>query len=314
LSEGLRAEPSQPSTFVISITSFSESGAFDEEAIRGHLRRMASAGIGVYLGGGGSGEGYVLSPEEARRLLEIGVDELKGKAPVRAMGVEPRTSEDMIAFMEMAAATGVDAAQIYSLDQGHGHRPNPDEIHRYFDDVLSASTFPAVLSTHQSVGYQVPVTMLIEFADRFDHLIGINISHQDLGYLTAIVDALGDRLEIHVGGPHLALTALSLGATGYLSSEGNLAPKLCVGVIEAYRDNDAHRMARLFGTLLRLSGTFYGAGGIRATKAALNALGLPGGFPRRPQLPVPESTVPVLLGAIERLGIESIEGWESPPH
>jgi 4-hydroxy-tetrahydrodipicolinate synthase len=314
LSEGLRAEPSQPSTFVISITSFSESGAFDEEAIRGHLRRMASAGIGVYLGGGGSGEGYVLSPEEARRLLEIGVDELKGIAPVRAMGVEPRTSEDMIAFMEMAAATGVDAAQIYSLDQGHGHRPNPDEIHRYFDDVLSASTFPAVLSTHQSVGYQVPVTMLIEFADRFDHLIGINISHQDLGYLTAIVDALGDRLEIHVGGPHLALTALSLGATGYLSSEGNLAPKLCVGVIEAYRDNDAHRMARLFGTLLRLSGTFYGAGGIRATKAVLNALGLPGGFPRRPQLPVPESTVPVLLGAIERLGIESIEGWESPPH
>ena len=62
----------------------------DEVALRGHLRRMAAAGIGVYLGGGGSGEGYVLSPDETRRLLQIGVEELQGKVPVRAMGVEPR--------------------------------------------------------------------------------------------------------------------------------------------------------------------------------------------------------------------------------
>jgi 4-hydroxy-tetrahydrodipicolinate synthase len=307
------AEPSRPSTFVISITPFSEAGAFDEEATRGHLRRMAAAGIGVYLGGGGSGEGYVLSPDETRRLLEIGVEELSGRAPVRAMGVEPRTSGEMIEFMDMAAGMGVDAAQIYSLDQGHGHRPTPAEIHRYFDDVLSASSFPAVLSTHQSVGYQVPVSMLVEFADRFDRLVGINSSHQDLGYLTALVDALGDRLEIHVGGPHLALTALSLGATGYLSSEGNLAPRLCVGVIAAYRDNDAQRMGELFGALLRLSGTFYGAGGIRATKRALEALGLPGGFPRLPQLPVPEAKVPALLEAIDRLGLATIEGWATSP-
>jgi 4-hydroxy-tetrahydrodipicolinate synthase len=299
------------STFVISITPFGQDGAFDEDAVRGHLQRMAAAGIGVYLGGGGSGEGYVLSSEESDRLLRIGVEELKGKVPVRAMGVEPRTSGDMIEFMEMAAGAGVDAAQIYSLDQGHGHRPNNDEIYRYFDDVLRASDFPAVLSTHQSVGYQVPVSMVVEFADRFDHLIGINISHQDLGYLTAMVDALGTRLEIHVGGPHLALTALSLGATGFLSSEGNLAPHLCVGVIDAYDDNDARSMTDLFGTLLRLSGSFYGAGGIRATKAVLNALGLPGGFPRPPQLPVSEATVSALLDVVGNLGIGAIEGWES---
>jgi len=298
-------DPSGPSTFVISITPFTADGALDEVATRSHLRRMADAGIGVYLGGGGSGEGYVLSRDETKTLLEIGVEELAGKVPVRAMGVEPRTSGDMIDYIEMVAGIGVDAAQVYSLDQGHGHRPN----HRFFDDVLSAISFPAVLSTHQSVGYQVPVSMLVDYADRFDHLIGINVSHQDLGYLASIVDALGDRLEIHVGGPHLALTALSLGATGYLSSEGNLAPKLCVGVIDAYRDNDAHLMGELFGALLRLSNALYGAGGIRATKAVLNALGLPGGFPRLPQLPLPATSAPRLLDLIDRLGINSTEGW-----
>ena len=169
--------------------------------------------------------------------------------------------------------------------------------------------FPAVLSTHQSVGYQVPVPMLVEFADRFDHLIGINISHQDLGYLTAIVDALGDRLEIHVGGPHLALTALSLGATGYLSSEGNLAPTLCVGVIEAYRDNDAQRT----GPPLRHAAPPVGY--------VLRRRRDPGhqGRPQRARparwLPTAASAagarrrVPGLIEVIEQLGIGPIEGW-----
>lgn len=302
-------DPDRASTYVIAITPFTDDGAFDEDAVRGHLRRMAAAAIGVYVGGGGSGEGYVLSDAEARRLLEISVEELKGRVPVRAMGVEPRTAAQMIEFIGMAAEVGLDAVQIYSLDQGHGHRPTQEEIHRYFDDVLSATTMPAVLSTHQSVGYQVPVPMLTEFADRFDHLIGINCSHQDLGYLTAMIDAVGDRLEIHVGGPQLGLTALSLGANGYLSSEGNLAPTLCVGVIDAYRRDDALRMADLYGKLLRLSMAFYGAGGIRATKAVLNALGHPGGAPRLPQLPVAPDRVAELLGVVDDLDLAEIEGW-----
>jgi 4-hydroxy-tetrahydrodipicolinate synthase len=302
-------DPDRASTYVIAITPFTDEGDFDEDAVRGHLRRMAAAAIGVYVGGGGSGEGYVLSDAEARRLLEISVEELKGRVPVRAMGVEPRTSAQMIEFIEMAAEVGLDAVQIYSLDQGHGHRPTHDEIHRYFDDVLGATTMPTVLSTHQSVGYQVPVPMLTEFADRFDHLIGINCSHQDVGYLTAMIDAVGDRLEIHVGGPQLGLTALSLGANGYLSSEGNLAPTLCVGVIDAYRCDDAQRMTDLYGKLLRLSMAFYGAGGIRATKAVLNALGHPGGAPRLPQLPVAPDRVAQLLGVVDDLNLAQIEGW-----
>lgn len=302
-------DPARASTFVISITPFGEGGTFDEPAVRGHFQRLAASGIGVYVGGGGSGEGYALSPDEARRLLEIAVDELKGKVPTRAMGTEPRNAADMIRFVEMAAEAGVEATQIYSLDQGHGHRPTQDEIFGYFDEVLSAISVPSILSTHQSVGYQVPVPMLVDFAERFDHLVGINVSHQDLLYLTAIIDAVSDRLEVHVGGPHLGLTALSLGANGYLSSEGNLAPNTCVGVIEAYRQHDAEKMSSLFGKVLRLSGALYPAGGIRATKAVLNGFGLPGGYPRPPQLPVPPERAAGLIELVKQLGVPDIEGW-----
>ena len=103
---------------------------------------MADAGVGVYLGGGGSGEGFTLDDDEARRVLEIGVDQIGGRVPVRAMGIEPRTAQQMIDYIGVAAEAGVDAAQIYSLDPGHGHRPTPAEIEAYLRAVLESTVAP----------------------------------------------------------------------------------------------------------------------------------------------------------------------------
>lgn len=287
--------------YVISITPFLADGSLDEDGLRHHLRRMAGAGIGVYLGGGGSGEGYVLTSDELDRVLRIGVAELTGRVPVRAMGTEPRSAAEMIAFVQQAAAAGVDAVQVYSLDQGHGHRPDRPEIQAYFDDVLSSVSVPCVLSTHQSVGYTIPVDMLRGFLDRYPHVIGVNCTHQDLRYLASVIGVVGNRAPVHVGGPMLALTAWALGARGFLCSEANLAPQLCMAVVEAYRSGDAAVFER-FDAMLRLSNALYGAGGIRVTKAVLSRLGLPGGPPRRPQLPVAASVVDELMPLLAELG------------
>jgi 4-hydroxy-tetrahydrodipicolinate synthase len=67
------------STYAISITPFDAQQALDETALRGHLRRLADAGIGVYVCGGGSGEAFTLSMAEQRRVLEIAIEELRGK-------------------------------------------------------------------------------------------------------------------------------------------------------------------------------------------------------------------------------------------
>ena len=300
-------EASRASTFVISITPFTADLGFDEAGIRRHLQRMASAGIGVYLGGGGSGEGYVLTPAESRRLLEIGVEELKGIVPVRSMGTEPRSAAEMIEYVQLATAAGVDAAQIYSLDAGHGHRPTRPEIQAYFDDVLSAIETPSIVSSHQSVGYPIPVEMLAGFVDRYEHVIAINVTNQDLGYLADVIDAVNGRVDVHVGGPAQALTAWSLGATGFLSSEANLAPELCMEVVTAYRKGDAAALANRFGTLLRLYRALYAAGGIRATKAVLGRLGLAGGYPRRPQLPITPAAVDALIALMAELGIDPLQ-------
>ena len=297
------------STFVISITPFRADGALDETAFRAHLRRMAAAGVGVYVGGGGSGEGYTLDERETASVVEIAVDELHDSTPVRAMGVEPRTAAEMIQYVRMADSAGAEACQVYSLDPGHGHRPTPGEVEAYFTEILAAVASPCVISTHQSVGYRLRIPLLAELVGRFDHIIGINCTHRDDAYLAQVIDAVGDRVDVHVGGPAQALTNLALGGQGYLTSEANLAPTLCATVTAAHDRNDMTGVFDAYATVLRLSDALYGAGGIRATKAVLRHLGLPGGFVRRPQLDIADSTLTTLLDTVDRLHIATHEGW-----
>jgi 4-hydroxy-tetrahydrodipicolinate synthase len=296
------------STFVISITPFTESGAIDEGAFRGHLRRLAASGIGVYVGGGGSGEGYTLSREDNARLFAIAVEELKGKVPVRAMGVEPRTAAQMIDFLDLAKTAGMEAAQVYSLDVGHAHAPTPGELDAYFSEVLDAAPLPVVLSTHQSVGYRIPPELIVDLAGQ-PEVIGANCTHPDLGYLAQVIDGVAATKDVHVGGPMQALTALALGGQGYLSSEGNLAPRLCVSVIECFKAGDMAGMMSAFAKVIRLSSGLYGNGGIRVTKAVLNRLGLPGGYPRKPRLPATDERLPRALAIVEGLDLGGLEGW-----
>jgi 4-hydroxy-tetrahydrodipicolinate synthase len=296
------------STYVISLTPFTADEQLDEGALRGHLRRLRASGIGVYLGGSGSGEGYTLQPEEVRRVLEIGVEELSGRVPVRAMGVEPRSAAQMIELGALAAEVGVDALQVYSLDQGHGNQPRRDELERYLADVLDAVALPVVLSSHQAAGYFLPVELIGRLLDRHDSIIGVNTTNPDLTYLVRVLDAVAGRAEVHVGGPMHALSCLALGGQGYLSSEGNLAPRLCVSVVDAYGRGDLAASHAAYARVMHLFTETRRLGGIAATKAALDLLGLPVGMPRRPRLPVPDAAKAEIAAMLETLDIRATEG------
>ena len=275
-----------PSTFVISLTCYNDAATFDPVAQRSHFKRMAAAGIGVYAGGGGSGEAYTLTPTEYRQLMQIAREELKGKVPVRIMGVEPRSAEQMVELYRLVKPYDLDAMQIYSLDQGHGEHPNPRELETYFRDILTEVKMPCVLSSHMSVGYFIPIPLIKSLANDYPHVIGINATNPDVRYITELRDTLGDRVEIHVGGPMQGLTALSLGCQGFLTSEGNLVPRLCVAVIDAYKKGDMEETFNTYDMLLRVFQENTKHGSIRGIKAALAILGLPGGYPRKPRLPV----------------------------
>jgi 4-hydroxy-tetrahydrodipicolinate synthase len=287
-----------PSTFVISQTPFAADGEVDWGATRTHLERMEDAGIGVYVGGGGSGEGHALLPAEVDRLLALAAEVLVGAVPVRAMGVEPRTARQMIEFGRQVEASGLDAMQIYCLDVGHLAIPTVEEQETYFTEVLDAVRVPTVLSTHFSVGYMVPVDLLARLCARHESVVGINCSlGQDFGYLVRLLEEVDPRVEVHVGGPMHALSALAMGATGYLSSEGNLAPRLAQSLVERYAAGDHAGAEEAYAKVMQLFVMPMTSGA--AGKALQSSLGLPGGHPRRPRLDL--STPETLAWARRRL-------------
>lgn len=300
--------PDVPHTYVISITTFKADGEFDEPAYRSHLQRMAAAGVGVYVAGAGSGEGYTLNSEENQRVLNIAVEELKGKVPVRAMGHEPRVVEDMLEFVDMAENAGVDAVQIYSVEPGHLYKPSEGEIDQYLSTVLDHCSIPAVLSTHFSVGYVIPPDLVEKFAKKYDHFIGMTVTQPDARYLMGLTEKHRDRLEFITGGGGNFLQTLAQGAHGCGTSEANTAPKLVQSLFDLYNEGDLVRLMDRYKTYIELTYGTMAHGYVSGVKAANNILGVAGGYPRLPRLPVPEESYPAIEKMLDDLGIREIEG------
>ncbi len=296
------------SVLVISITTFDEQGRVDEAAFRKHLGRLRAAGVSVWVAGSGSSEGYSLNPEERERVLAIAVEELKGKVPVRAMGCEPRLISEMLDFMRCAERAKVDAAQIFSLDIGHGTKPTAGELEKYYSTVIESTSLPIVLSSHQASGYFLPLDLVERLANRFPNLMGINYGGTDTTHLADIIERFGDRLEVHCAGPNNALSTLCLGGNGFMGGEGNFSPLLVASVICAYETGNLELLRASFAKLMAFTriNNRYGGSSMRGMKPLLNAFGLPGGALRSPRLPISAADAEVAVREVLKLDLPGI--------
>jgi 4-hydroxy-tetrahydrodipicolinate synthase len=271
--------PKKLHMIVISITPFDGKGRVDEPALRKHLGRLRDAGVSVFLCGSGTGEGYTLTPEEQDRIFAIGFEELKGKVPVFADGVEPRQPSEMVAFVRRAERAKVDAIRIFCLDIGHGQKPNATEMERYYAASIEAATsLPVTLTSHQAAGYVLPVDLIERLVNRYPQITRINVGTTDLAYLAEVINRIGDRIEVHCAGCSNGPTTLALGGNGFMGPEGNFAPTLTQAVINAYRASDMKLLQESYSKLMGLQRVlvrFSGSG--RSLKPLMGAFGLPGG-------------------------------------
>ena len=273
--------------FVMSITPFGVDGALDESALRAHLRRLKDARVGVYIGSSASGESFSMTAEEVDRLLAIAVEELKGKVQVRAMGCEPRTAGEMLAFVRRVERYAPDAIHIFAPEMGHSAKPTPAELEKYYSDTIAATSLPVALSIYQSLGFDVPVPLLERLLERFPQIIGFFYGGSNIRYLGELCERFADRIEIHCAGPYNALTTLGLGGHGFMGHEGNLAPRLWASITSTFEAGDSAGLRTAWRLLMGIYRIHQRHGGpVRAMKPLLNAFGLPGGTVRLPRMAI----------------------------
>jgi len=229
-------------------------------------------------------------------VLGIAVEELRGAVQVRAMGCEVRTLADTLDYLDAASHHDVDAVHVFAPEMGHASKPTTAELETYYDAAVSATKQPVVLSCYQALGFDLPVALLEQLAQRHSHIVGFFYGGSDVRYLASVIARLGDRLEIHCAGPYNALTTLALGGNGFMGHEGNLSPELARRVISSFEAGDLATLQTSFRTLMAIHALHYRYGGpVRAMKPLLNALGLPGGTLRLPRMAITEAQLDDVL-------------------
>ena len=298
--------------FVHSLTPFDEKLQVDEAALRRHLRRLKDGGVSVYIGAAGAAEGYTLSREERNRILAIAVEELKGKTEVRAAGVEPRDTAEMVEFLHAAEAAKVDAAQIYSLDMGHGVVPNRKELESYYYAAIESTSLPVILSNQKKVGYLLPLDLIELLAKRYPNFVGYAYDVGDSFYMIDLIRNLGDRLEINCSGTENAMFSLGLGANGFQGMEGNIVPKVAASIVAGFVAKDMDLMHDSFAKLMQVRTILRGAvrANMRGIKAVLNAFGFDGGQVRPPRMLIEGAELDDAIQRIVALRIPEMADWK----
>jgi 4-hydroxy-tetrahydrodipicolinate synthase len=300
----------RPRVGAMCVTPFDEAGALDEAALTQLVDYIAAAGVSVYLGSYGSGEGHLLRPEEIIRIYQVGVKAAAGRVPVYAAALGFTDTARVIEDAFAAVAAGVDAVQIHPPRPGPvALRPRPAELEQYYRDVLDAVSTPVLITTqYVMVGYQVPLELVGHLVDRYDQVIGVNCSDPDTRYLGTLIARCPERVPVYTGMFAQLPLLLTLGGAGMLCFEADIAPRLCLGITDAAGAGDWSQFQEQFGRGWRLNEVLSRYQNPRSVKAALRGLGLPAGNLRRPYLALEEAEAADINSVLADLGIAATEG------
>jgi 4-hydroxy-tetrahydrodipicolinate synthase len=295
---------------VMTITPFGPDEQLDEAALRSHLQTLAAAGIGVFLGSYGTGEGRILRRDEIRRLYRVGVEELAGRVPFAAAALGLDATEHVIERALEAHELGVETVQIHPPLAGPPSiAPLPRERDRFYADVLGSVTGPVVVSNEVlMVGYSLEPEWMRELIDSYPQIVGINWTDSDPGSLGRLMALVGDRVPVRVGLTAQLPAALALGGEGSVSFEPNVAPELCRSLTDAFAAGDTQAFHERFGQLMQLNAVLARNMTPRSVKAALEHLGRAGTTLRRPYLGLAADAREEIAAILEQLGIRAAGG------
>ncbi|WP_439580058.1 dihydrodipicolinate synthase family protein [Elioraea sp.] len=272
-----------------------------ETLVRWHIDQGAD-GICV---AGDNGESWTLSIEERRLLASRAVAAAGGRVPV-AMGASATTARQSIAYAEAVADTGVTALMVGP--QPYVMKATTAELVARFEAIHRAVPLPIVLyNSPRRTGISLTLETMRAITEAVP-VVALKEATRDFFYLSHVIHQFRDRLAVLVGPAPFILPGLQLGAAGFISS----GPELLVGRaarLMGYADRKLDAAAReLQEALTRLYEALMATGTWPAAlKAGHTLIGLPGGVPREPVMPLDEAETMRLAALLRELGVETHE-------
>jgi len=226
---------------VIALRTFrTEDGKLHLEKQRRHLRWLIDRGInegnGVIMGAGGGGEGYFMDDEEWRAVVEVTAGECKGRVPSMAgiFDLSVREAAKKAAYCEKV---GIDFVQV---QPPHYMVPTDDEVFHHFKAIHDTADVGVVCYNAPwampTPGYEFRPSLFERLA-RLENVEGVKWSSYDMRNFVTCLRLFAGEFNFISNQPYFVLSVpIKLGMTGFINSEGNLAPRLVLHIWDLWKN------------------------------------------------------------------------------
>jgi len=263
------------------ITPFTKDNRVDKDGIGQNIEFLIDGGVSGVVPCGTTGEAATLSIKEHEKVIEYAVE--FSSVPVVA-GTGSNNTTEALELTKYAQDAGADAVLLITP---YYNKPNDSGMLKHFMTIAESVDIPIIIYNVPSrTGINLKPELTAKLA-KVSNIVGIKEASGSLDQITRIFELTkGEDFAVLSGDDGLTLPILSIGGTGVISVVANVAPKLVVSMIEAFRNGDREKARELHLTLAPLIRAMFLETNPIPVKKAVELIGLPAGNLRLPLAPI----------------------------
>ncbi|MGH9140278.1 MAG: 4-hydroxy-tetrahydrodipicolinate synthase, partial [Vicinamibacterales bacterium] len=168
------------------VTPFTTGGDLDEAAVRRLARRQIDAGIHFLCPCGTTGENPTLSDAERLRIIEIVVEESRGRVPVLA-GAGGYDTKELIHAAAQMAQRGVSG---FLSVTPYYNKPTQEGLYQHYRAFAESTPLPIVVyNVPGRTGANVEPATLVRLA-QIPNIVGVKEASGNVGQMCEILNAV----------------------------------------------------------------------------------------------------------------------------
>jgi 4-hydroxy-tetrahydrodipicolinate synthase len=284
------------------VTPFKPDQSLDEATLRSLVRRQIHEGINFLVPCGTTGENPTLSRREHLRVVEIALEEAKGKVPVLA-GCGGYNTAEVIELAHELQHMGADG--LLSVTPYY-NKPTQEGLYQHYKALASATPLPIVVYSVQGrTGVNVEPATLKRLA-AIDNIVGVKEASGNVGQMAAICHELPERFDVICGDDALTIPLIALGGRGVISVVSNEIPGEMTRLAQAAMQGDyasARTIQRRWFDLMQVNFVESNPGPV---KAAMAMMGLLDPVWRLPLVAPTEASCAKIEAVLEKAGLLAV--------
>jgi 4-hydroxy-tetrahydrodipicolinate synthase len=270
------------------LTMFDAGGALDEDATATHIDRLIGQGVHGVVVAGTSGEFVAMTDAERARLMKAAVEAAAGRVPVIA-GTGCYATAATVELTQRAAAAGADGAIVILP---YYQRPFLHEVLEHYRALARATELPIMLynnPTNSGTGALDAPEVQILWQEGC--LQAVKSTFPTVHQVHEVRAATDETFRVFYGSFMAPLEGMAGGAHGWISGILNVAAPDAVAMWEAIRRGDLEAARCHWSRIAPIKYLYTRqplgpVSDLAIYRAILELRGVPGGFCRRPLLPL----------------------------